>query len=943
MKSLFNEFLERRGLSVCPLPLWRLKITDSEYFELRTYLADNWRSYRSFGSCPREVALYMAEWWKRDPDMGEEQGLENRIFLSLGLDENREGKDNFIKNARRVMKEQDPAFLGFKPLVIRHHLSRGETGMQKRTYYDYTLLYQGGFPMGKACSGKENNKWAICIPKFTQSNLSLGDIPGNVIAGKLLGEYKEVLVTAAREKRPDKMPFECKSKDHPWYVHAVNGINKGFSDMEGRPFRISWTVEIRNGMGTIRCSIHGNAELKDSFLKFHPSARVLDSITIQLYVDGQHIQNIAEYSAFDGREGRGFLSFSETVLSVDYIDGSKVSLRIAETGEVICSSSFDMGVPHAFFWNGYIYTAGSRFGINRSIILFKAPWCVEEKPAVVPVRKVVINGEEYSYLDSLPQEDGSYFVLHNPNSGDSYENGSDARNPEWVEIEIKPDIMLGLIKEKVADFSNNEAFTVFRCTSEEDKEIMLPEKCYFRSDGGGEWLPTPPIGRMSCAVIEQLANRGETISLPENGLINVGPELSIIRKKSQPFETRYLLTWGEGEIFINSQEALRDGDEWVCSKESFPEYIPLRFIPRQGEPFDLTLRATYRQTAIFSPYGGSVERGEIIPLSQLAEYRYKLTDIERFRLRCDEDAFDVNVSNIFSGEDFQHIPEEGSLILPVSKRFLAPFKSKLENDGCVIDFRTIQFVLMDYPIKADYSSQERAFHLQLRNSVKTNDENWNQSQEKIVSTFRGNIVISSMIDGSSIELTRGEDGLFKIPESFVGDFAVASTLRGYIRPFIFNPAGGQIVSIDKEREREALLSLPLNTGEWSLASRFLDLGLRYSLNVLNLPWIGAVLYDGSLLSLFLFQELAQDLISPSSEDVLRAKIMKAAQDATYPITLPDEEWLQSFVESSASPEAFVRGFELWKHSVLGDVEGDPFSQYLRDALAREQSFIEKLL
>ena len=200
-----------------------------------------------------------------------------------------------------------------------------------------------------------------------------------------------------------------------------------------------------------------------------------------------------------------------------------------------------------------------------------------------------------------------------------------------------------------------------------------------------------------------------------------------------------------------------------------------------------------------------------------------------------------------------------------------------------------------------------------------------------------------MIDGSSIELTRGEDGLFKIPESFVGDFAVASTLRGYIRPFIFNPAGGQIVSIDKEREREALLSLPLNTGEWSLASRFLDLGLRYSLNVLNLPWIGAVLYDGSLLSLFLFQELAQDLISPSSEDVLRAKIMKAAQDATYPITLPDEEWLQSFVESSASPEAFVRGFELWKHSVLGDVEGDPFSQYLRDALAREQSFIEKLL
>ena len=229
MKSLFNVFLERRGLSSCPLPLWRLKITDSEYFELRTYLADIWRSYRSFNSCPREAALYMAEWWKRDPDMGEERGLENRIFLSLGLDENREGTESFIHNARWVMQERDSAFLGFKPLVIKH-FPNGDAGLRRRThttFYDYTLLYQGGFPMGKASSGRGNNKWAVCIPRFTQSNLNLGDIPGNVIAGKLLGEYKEVLVAAAREKRPDKMPFACSGKDHPWYMLAVRGIDKG--------------------------------------------------------------------------------------------------------------------------------------------------------------------------------------------------------------------------------------------------------------------------------------------------------------------------------------------------------------------------------------------------------------------------------------------------------------------------------------------------------------------------------------------------------------------------------------------------------------------------------------------------------------------------------------------------------------------------------------------
>ena len=886
----------------------------------------------------------MAEWWKRDPDMGEERGLENRIFLSLGLDENREGTESFIHNARRVMQERDSAFLGFKPLVIKH-FPNGDAGLRRRThttFYDYTLLYQGGFPMGKASSGRGNNKWAVCIPRFTQSNLNLGDIPGNVIAGKLLGEYKEVLVAAAREKRPDKMPFACSGKDHPWYMLAVRGIDKGLSEMEGRPFRITWTVDIHNGIGSLHCSIHGNAELKDSFLKFHPSARELDSLTIQLYVDGQHLQNIAEYSAFDGREGRGFISFSETSLSVDYAEGSKVSLRIAETGEVICSTSFDTSVPHAFFWNGFTYTAGSRFGVNRSIILFKAPWCVIEKPEAVPVRKVVINGENYSYLDSLPDEDGSYFVLQNPDSGDSYENGSDARNPEWAEIEIKPDTMLGLIKEKVADFSNNEAFTVYKCTSEEDKEMVISGKYFFRSERGGEWSPTPPLGRISCAVVERLGNQGRSISLPENGLINVGSDFTIIRKKNQPFETRYLLTWGDGEIFINSPDAQRNGEEWICSKEFFPEYIPLHLVPREGEPFDLTLRATYRQTAIFNPYGESVERGEIIPLSQLAEYRYKLTDIDRFRLRCDDDAFDVTVSSSFSGEDFQHIPEEGSLILPVSKQFLAPYMSRMK-DGCVIELRTIQFILMDYPLKVIYLPEERAFQLQLRNYSFKTDENWNQSQEKIVSGFRGNIVISSLADGSSIELSREEGGRFKIPESLAGAFVVASTLRGYFRQFIFNTDGEQFLPIDKEREKETLLSTPLNTGEWSLASRFLDLGLRYSLDVMNLPWIGTVLYDGSLLSLFLFQELAQDLINPSTKDVLRARIMKATLDATHPITLPDKEWLQSFIESSASLEAFVQGFELWKCRVLGDAEGDSFKQYLSDALAQEQSFIEELI
>lgn len=947
MEVSFDDIFKASGLSQLPDYLWRLKVTDEQYLGLREYLVSRWKYFGSFNSCPREAALYMAEWWKRDPDTDEESGIENRLFLSLGVGRDEEGKKNFIGNARRVMDPRDRAYLGFKPLVITHRRSNtGERNRQRTTYYDYTLFYQGGFPMGKALSGRKSNKWSQCIPKFVRSNFSLGDVPGSLIASRLLEDYKEVLVSAAREKRPGKMPFACESESHPWYQFALKGIDAGISEMEGRPFRITWVLDKeKGGMGSISCCVHGSAELRESFLKYHKEVQLLDNITIQLFEDDKFIQNIAEYSAFISKEGRGFMSFAETSYKFKYDGHSKISIRIAETGETVCSSSYDSNIPHVFFWDGLSFTMGSRFGTRRSLILFRHPWTVMEMPDGAFTTSITIDGTQYGLIDSRPEDDGSFFLLRNNDTGDTYEAGSDAGVQEWTEVEIHPFKMSKLIYGKAGDFSNPEAFRVFRCKSDDDKEDVDTGMYLFRSASVGEWRADPPLGVISCAVLDKPLNRGGKVSsLPENDLINLGPGFSIERRKFYPAETHYQISWDGGDVFIDSPNVRRDGNLWVCGKMEFPEFIPLHFIPTKGrgEPFDLKIRATYRETTIYSSDGRKVESGEIIPLSLLSEYRYHLTAIENFPLRCDGDSVTISVSNDSLGQDSQTIPEEGPLALPLSS-FLSQGRNDLDK-GCVIDFRTVQFIVMDYPLSLVYHDEKKAFSLALRNPYTRSDENWNQNQEKIATEFKGHLVMSSLLDGRTTDLFRNVDGLYLIPDGLKGDFAVAASVRGHVKPFIFNTEGGEVSPIDHIAEKESLLATGLNTGCWKAAAQFMELGLRYSLNMSNLPWIGTIINDSVLLSLYIFQGLAQDPTNIAAEDVLRARIRMALRDATTPYKgIENVMSFMSLVQGLACQDNFKQSFDYWKF--LGGVsEGEElYLQYLGDTLNREFDFTESII
>ena len=64
--SLFDKIAKTRNNWKSGIdPLWKLKVTDEEYEELKEFLHIEIKN--SFNpNCEREATLYFAEWWKRE-------------------------------------------------------------------------------------------------------------------------------------------------------------------------------------------------------------------------------------------------------------------------------------------------------------------------------------------------------------------------------------------------------------------------------------------------------------------------------------------------------------------------------------------------------------------------------------------------------------------------------------------------------------------------------------------------------------------------------------------------------------------------------------------------------------------------------------------------------------------------------------------------------------
>ncbi len=60
MKDVAIILSENGFLRDCPVPLWKIKVTDDQYASLKEYLTYRYSVDGSFENCPKEAALYLS-------------------------------------------------------------------------------------------------------------------------------------------------------------------------------------------------------------------------------------------------------------------------------------------------------------------------------------------------------------------------------------------------------------------------------------------------------------------------------------------------------------------------------------------------------------------------------------------------------------------------------------------------------------------------------------------------------------------------------------------------------------------------------------------------------------------------------------------------------------------------------------------------------------------
>lgn len=890
--SYFKTILSNRQLedSPIPTPLWRLKVTDDEYCQLRQLLATEYSTSKSFEKYPKDAALYLAEWWKRNS--GESN---DSPFASLGFPKSADGDKLLLECAKRVYKPDD--YCAYIPGI---RLVKSDRGRE----FEYSLYYQGGFPMGRACT-KKGIFWNNLIKKFVKKNLNFEGVQGAKIAKKALKEYKDYLVTAAREHKPDGMPFAC-DENHPWYKLAVASIQEGDKERSSRPFHIKWYIQRRVSDFVIKCHIVGPSRLDSNFLSQYPALMEADSIPVQLFKNDEYQDTLIEYQ----RTGRdSFFSYYDLDRSFFYDGESKISLRIPGIEQPIIVSDIDMSVPHSFYItsSGEFLMGAQKFGERTCVITYDEGWKIKEAIGPYKVLSSSFHGKNYSFLICcIPEDDSDIsFIIKNTSCNEEYRFGSES-TPTWTEVDLLQPYN-SLVVETLYDFSNREQVCIKEMNDEEEDGIIAPPcNVFFRHTKNDNWTNAKLYGKVQCAVIHR---DKKIFSTPEKDLISVGPnfEVKIIFSDHEGKETHYLINWDKGKIYSKDGK-LQPNEKgiWVFKKEEYDGTVAFSCYPYEGTPFDVNIRVVYRDFGIYSPTGEKVKHLGIIPWSELSSFRYRAQGVDRLNISpYGETSYLKQIKQ--NADDLKGVPEEGSMSLLLDQERLNQYEWRADK-GFDFRIRYTYFTLMQYPLRIEHDALNHLINLSIPvHSEYDSDEAIKESREALEESFRGHLLVIDENGTTIADIERNDDGSYSLP-LIPNNSIIISNQRGYVMPMIYSE--GSMSTLSSYIEDDGIFfNSTLEDQCWEAANAFLKIGLEHGIALQNLPKIGSVVKNAGLALALYCRNMILAGTDPEKISNVASSMNRLLNIGN--IAFPDLK-IDTF-ESVCKEDCFSKQFEEWKN------------------------------
>ncbi len=593
--GLFENF-KQNHLPDKPLNyLWEMRLTDSEYDELKANLISQstiTRFSNRFILVCKECALFFAEYWRREYNGDYHSKID--VFNALGAD---------CRSDAAVNEFYEAAKRGFIQLQLE--LYQGERGKE---YLD-SMLYQGGLPMKLVTANIHNSVWDRFTRGLVNRRINFEELNLGIVASrsKCLKAYCKQMIEGINKAQYLSMPFYCQDATNPWYIY-LKELKRQETEKKRmlRPFSLSWEFEVDNvdKKITAKYVVKGLQRLPEVFLK-EQNLLAANFFSVHVKKNGHHIDTFDYVN--------NFCRYA-VVSKHPYKCGDFISLYLEDQNEPHIGDELDMSVPHLLFKNSNgKYELGNRLGSSESLILIPNGWNLNQENDFAVYD---YSWDDQTFKGVIIDEDFEDEITINGKEGNIVFGMNSTLY--WTDIQSRPLYQPNIV-ESVYD-AGNSSFMLFYdkndCTHHERTDVE------FRNKWQSKWTDTPSYGDI---YVRAKSNDGKFVTPMR--FINVGNKLSIDFIKADNNTCRIRVLWPYGQVTTNEGEK-KANDIWEICKDNCedPRRISFTFIPNENSnnQFTLTVKAPFKDFSIINIYDEKTQNNSWIPYADIDKYQYHL-------------------------------------------------------------------------------------------------------------------------------------------------------------------------------------------------------------------------------------------------------------------------------------------------------------------------------
>lgn len=787
----FTDLLRARNYTKCPLPLWRLKVTDKEYEHLKGLLKQHARMYRTFINVRYEATLFFAEYWRREYNEGVHS--KKMVFAAISDRYDKQLVDNFFSEAKK----------GAEMLGIEKYVG------ERNEYLD-SMLYQGGLPMKLVTTTDINSTWGRFVKGLVFRNINFDDLDLGIVASNHSGlrQYCSQLCDAVDNQDFRRMPCWCENEQNPWYQFLLNKFTSvKRSHRLANPFSLDWEFSFDkvDGLIHIKYDFKGMQRLPKVFCEEN-HLRVDKFLTLNITRNGQSVDSFDYLDGFCRHDVRSKHPYNNGDMIAAYLQGIDQPLR---------KESLDLTTPHllASTEKGR-YKPGNKLGRAESVIIVPETWNIESSQEELNITQMKWVNMPFKCI-WLPEDFSSEITLESEDGKLTFRSDT---NISWTEVSSLPLSYPNVIEA----LYNASRLSCLLCSEGEDAPIRrVARHIEFRNKWSNQWSPSPSLGEIFVRV---RSNDDDFVA--HEKIINIGDSLTIKTIEADRTRCKLHIDWPYGYI-KGPDDANVDDCQWTIERESESgidrRNIEFTFTPFHNDrnSFTLHIRAPFKDFSIQDGDANIIDSGSLIPYSDIDKYNYYIVGMDVKKLKIGEKEcrlrwYDDKLHLEQEGRDSVIIPYEGSLTRILGSR---------EEIKAMLDKTSRDMLHAAVPVSFDlgdgrkYSFKIKEAPYQIRQSgeeIYVIENDW----PPIKYNHALKLLKIDNPDIKPVTVRANNEGYFTIPEEIKewGKTLVIGRNRGRILPALINTTKALSPEDRKSNKLETILRIHKELSDSNIGS-----------------------------------------------------------------------------------------------------------------------------